>query len=144
MIAIVCLILFSESGLKNTFYSPLTCRGFQTKLFRRGDDRTKLKVIISTHKSILREIESEVKDWLLEVWDELHHTKPSWFTEDAIRRIPLEFIPNIESVKEGMDEGGWEEEGELRVETTRNMIGRAYRLILGVDEIEGLKLEVND
>ena len=56
-----------------------------------------------------------MKAWLGEVWDDLHSKKPAWLTEEAIRSIPLDLIPNIESLKGGMEmEMGEESEQQKR------------------------------
>ena len=56
--------------------------------------------IFDDHREYYRWYEGEVKERLAEVWDELHHTKPAWLTEELIKTIPLDLIPHIESVKE--------------------------------------------
>ena len=83
VVAIATLLKFSEVGFRHTFFSKLTCRGFQMKCFEEGDDRTKLAVITSIHRAICSSFNDDMKEWLADSWDELHHTKPSWFTEEV-------------------------------------------------------------
>jgi len=44
---------------------------------------------------------------VVDVWDELHQTKPEWSGADVVRKIPLDLIPhsNHESVREEMGKG---------------------------------------
>jgi len=32
--------------------------------------------------------------WLNVVWEELHQTKPEWFTEDIVANLPPDLIPH--------------------------------------------------
>ena len=59
--------------------------------------------IFDDHKAYYMWYRELVKEWLVDVWDELHQSKPAWFV-DEIKNIPLELIPNIslESVREEM------------------------------------------
>jgi len=75
-----------------------------------------------------------VKEWLAEVWDELHQKKPAFFTNDCIKSIPLELIPHMrhESVREEMNH---EVDGENGEEGKRGIAGfsrrRSTRLVIG-------------
>jgi len=102
--SIVSLLAFGEKDYKNTFYNKLTCGQFQVKRFHEGNDLTKITILTTVHQAIWKKIEWEMKDWLSGVWNELHQTKPKWFGNDVVRKIPLDFIPhsNHESIREEM------------------------------------------
>jgi len=44
----------------------------------------------------------ELKEWLAEVWEEIQQNRPAWFTDESVRVIPHDLIPNIDhsSVRE--------------------------------------------
>jgi len=59
--------------------------------------------IFTDHRKYYQWYEREAKEWLLEVWGDLHSKKPAWLTKEVIRNIPLDLIPNIESLKGEME-----------------------------------------
>ena len=97
----------SEKGFKHTFYQTTRAREYNKALFDTGDDEYRMSVF-TDHPSYYQHYEKELKEWLAEVWDDLHSSKPSWFTEEAISKIPIRLIPNIdaESVREEMGDEG--------------------------------------
>jgi len=76
-----------------------------------------------------------LKEWLVDVWDDLHSKKPTWLTDEAIRMIPLDLIPNINhlGVQGEMDEEDLLEfyRKEREKSSARATIGRVARTTLG-------------
>jgi len=71
--------------------------------------------VFDDHRKYYQWYERKVKEWLGEVWDDLHSKKPAWLTEEVIRNIPLDLVPNIESLKAEMEmEMGEESEKQKR------------------------------
>jgi|TARA_B110000967_G_scaffold180545_1_gene196958 hypothetical protein len=64
---------------------------------------TRMMIITMTHRSSWRVFENEVKEWLNDVWEELHINRPDYFTDTAIARIPPDILPG------GDDEGVMDE-----------------------------------
>ena len=91
----------------HTFYGRMTGRAYAKKRFVEGDDLTRMGIVTSVHRALWSEIEEEVGEWLGECWEELHSSKPDWFSEELVRKVPADLIPhmNLASVRE---EGGEE------------------------------------
>ena len=93
LVSVIVLIGFSNPAYRHTFYDNHTTHSYQKKLFDRGSDRTKMKILTKTHRHSWQHFEEEMKDWLERVWDELHTTKPTWFTHWVIATIPRDCVP---------------------------------------------------
>lgn len=61
----------------------------------------------------------DVKEWTMKNWHEWSKTKPAWFTDVLIARVPDEFIPKVEV--ERLDAAA---PGGQRRRTRRNSIAR--------------------
>jgi len=94
LVAIISLLVFSESGFKHTFYQPARGWEYNKALFDTGIDEYRMS-IFDDHQSYYSRYEYLVKEWLVDVWDDLHSKKPKWLTDESIRMIPLDLIPNI-------------------------------------------------
>ena len=122
--AMITLLVSREKGSRNTFYQPMRAWEYNKALFDTGIDEYRM-IIFDDHRKYYRWYEGEVKEWLAEVWDELHHTKPVWFTEEAVESVPLDLIPhsNHDSVREEM--------GTVRV-LRNSRLSRIARATMGV------------
>jgi len=103
LLAMVAVLIYSEFGYKHTFYQTLRGWAYTRALFNTGDNEYRM-MIFTTRQGEYMHYADEIRDWLSEVWQELHETKPDWFSEAVISRIPNEFIPNIrhQSVRDEM------------------------------------------
>jgi len=130
LLAIVLLLIFSEKGFKRTFYQPLRAWEYNRALFDTGVDEYRM-FIFDDHREYYLWYRDLVEEWLVEVWDELHQQKPAWFTDEVIKRIPLEFIPHIhhESVREEMHG-----ERERRRKSSAFVISEALGGVVGVSD----------
>ena len=134
LVAIVSLLVFSESGFKHTFYRPMRGFEYNRALFDTGIDEYRMR-IFTDHRQYYSRYEDLVMEWLVEVWNDLHSKKPTWLTEDAIRKIPLDLIPNInhesvlrEMAEEDLLEFARKERGRGSARAT---LGRVARTTLG-------------
>jgi len=131
--AIVVLLRFSEKGFEHTFYETVTSKQIQFLRFQVGDNRTKMTILTTVHRAIWKKFAGEMREWLGEVWNELHQTKPIWFGDDVVRKIPMDFIPHIshasvrsEMTKHGLtDGGGLNPRGDRRGTRSMNSIRMA-------------------
>ena len=107
VVAVGTLLLFGDREYVHTFYGRMTGRAHAKKRFVEGDDLTRMGIVTSVHRALWSEIEEEVREWLGECWEELHSSKPDWFSEELVRKIPRDLVPlmNHASVRE---EGGEE------------------------------------
>ena len=135
LVAIFMLVQFSEKEFRHTFYQRLTGYEFNKSLFDTGVDEIRMRVFLD-HESYYSRYKGEIMEWLGNVWDKLHAEKPAWFTEEVIRRIPVEFIPHLG------EEGVREEIGEEAVEEMRK--SRMKSLSGSVRELLGFQLNLND
>ena len=95
LISFAVLLRFMNRWLRSTFYGKWTSKTFQRQRFFDGDDRTKVTILTTVHQEIWKGFEQEMRDWLNDVWEELHQTKPEWFTQELVKSIPREFTPLI-------------------------------------------------
>ena len=100
-----------------------------------GNDRTLMKVLTSVHKQVWKGVENEMRDWLEESWETLHQTRPDWFTDDVVRKIPLEFVPNIAHTRAEMNE---KDLADLeRKQQGRGSLRASLRATLGITSTSG-------
>jgi len=130
--ALITLLVSSEKRFRNTFYQPTRAWEYNKALYDTGLDEYRM-FIFDDHREYYRWYEGEVKMWLAEVWDDLHSKKPAWLTEKFIRNIPLDLIPNIESLKGEMT--AEEVQDRQHRELARNSLKRASRTSLGVGDL---------
>ena len=135
LVAIISLLAFSESGFKHTFYRPTRVWEYNRALFDTGVDEYRMN-IFTDHREYYRWYEDLVKEWLADIWNDVHSKKPAWLTEDAIRKIPLDLIPNINHL--GV-QGEMDEEDLLELEqkergrgSARATLGRVARTTLRI------------
>ena len=123
-LSILMLVVFSENWFKHTFYQPTRAWEYNKTLFDTGLVEYRM-FIFDDHRKYYHWYEEQVKEWLGEVWNELHHTKPAWFTEEAIRSVPIDLIPHMESIREEFeaDEGG----GIERMSSSVKIFGDAFK-----------------
>ena len=116
--AMIVLLVFSERGYKHTFYQTTRAWEYSKALFDTRDDEYRMS-IFDDHREYYRWYESHVKEWLAEVWGNLHHTKPVWFNDEIVKSISHELIPNIESIEQS---GGQEIMREQRRKSSVTLI----------------------
>jgi len=125
--AMITLLVSREKGFRNTCYQPTRAFEYDKALFDTGIDEYRMS-IFDDHREYYRWYEGEVKEWLAKVWDDLHSKKPAWLTEEAIKNIPLDLIPNIESLKAEMEmetEEESEQQKRRRRKSSVEIIGTA-------------------
>jgi len=98
-VAILLLLKCVNKSYRSTFTSRWTSFAFIKKRFSLGDDFTKMTILTEVHPRVWTDIEKAMKDWLGEIWHELHHHRPAWFTDELIEQIPTQFIPHIDLEK---------------------------------------------
>ena len=108
--------IVAASLLRSSWVAP---RGLWKKRLTRSSqqraherDEESIEEPPRDHREYYCWYEDLVKEWLGEVWDDLHHTKPAWFTEDAIKRIPLDFYLSHRKHTERNWRGGATEENQ--------------------------------
>ena len=134
VVAMGTLLLFGERKYVHTFYGRMTGRAYAMKEFVDGDDLTRMGIVTGVHRAHWSEIEEEVEDWLGLRWEEWHSSKPDWFSEELIRRIPRDLIPHMHhaSVRE---EGGEEVVNYERRMSMGDSLKRVVRETLGVGQV---------
>jgi len=93
--AMITLLVSSERGSRHTFYQPTRAWEYSKALFDTGIDEYRMS-IFDDHPSYYSWYAGELKEWLIEVWDDLHQKKPVWFDDETTRRIPLALVPNCD------------------------------------------------
>ena len=129
LVALLGLLICSEKEFRRTFFSIMTGKQYNEALFRSDDDEIKMQVF-DTHSSYNRHFEASIKEWLGERWNDWHASRPGWFTEELIKRIPGRLLPG------GGDAGVLEEIGEGGGERETFLSGRNRRgSVLGAIEM---------
>ena len=90
-----CFIKKTNPKYYHTFFGTMTGIEYNIHLFRVGDERMKMDVILS-NSSYYAPIRDEVRTYMLANWDRWKVEKPDWFTEHWITTVPDEFIPRPE------------------------------------------------
>ena len=82
-----------EKRMMRTFYTRLTAKQFNVKLFCEATDDIARLSIFSCHPSYYRSIRGEIKEWVSESYGTWIEEKPAFFTERIKSQIPLDMIP---------------------------------------------------
>jgi hypothetical protein len=82
-----------NKSYRSTFFSSISGKQFQQKIFRDGDSDEVKSIIFKNHKSYYVDIWSEVDEWVRENWEGWIEEKPEWFNERVKASVPREMIP---------------------------------------------------
>jgi hypothetical protein len=75
-----------------TFYSFETGYQFVQSTFSRDGDEKK-KTIMRYNKKLWLGIRDDVKDWMLENWEQWEEEKPEWFDDDWKAMVDNDMVP---------------------------------------------------
>ena len=130
LLGILGVFFSSLKDYRHTFYSLRTARELKKLLYSSGEDDIMI-TIFESHRSYYSSYDDEVREWLSVKWEEWYSSKPSFFTESLINRIPLDLIPGggEDAVLDELDELSRNRFTSLREITcsTRISVERAVR-----------------
>ena len=131
-VAVAVLLLYCEKGFKHTFFQLTRAWEYNKSLFDTGDDEYRM-YIFTDHQAYYMWYKEEIKEWLDEAWDRLHREKPVWFTQNVVKSVPIDILPNMEHesvVKEMAQETKIEREKRRKLRS----VARVMRFSLGIND----------
>jgi hypothetical protein len=106
--ALLTLIYNMDRDLLPSFFTSMTGHEYTVSLFRASDsDEAKFGAIFGNHDSHALSIRGDVKKWVLENYEGWETTKPTWFNDANIAKIPSDMIP-IRNLEALLEAGGGE------------------------------------
>ena len=132
LVAVVVLLLSCEKGFMHTFFQLTRAWEYNKAMFDTGDDGYRM-YIFTDHEAYYMWYKEEIKEWLDEAWDRLHREKPVWFTQNVVKSVPIDILPNMEHesvVKEMAQETKIEREKRRKLRS----VARVMRFSLGIND----------
>jgi len=87
------ILALMKKEYRVTFYSTKTGKEVVMERFESEDEAIKMTIFKKNHK-LWAGIRGEVKQFVESNWFAWKESKPKWFTEGLIARIPPEFVPS--------------------------------------------------
>ena len=93
------ILLQMKKEYRKSFFSLETGRDWIVSIFSDENPDEVKQRIMTKNRNLWKSIENDVKDWVQSNWWKWKDSRPSWFTDAWIARVPVDFIPRDEDRK---------------------------------------------
>jgi hypothetical protein len=105
LISFLVFVLFMKKEFRGTFFSTKLGRTAIVERFDVDDEQVKSSILKKNEK-LWRSVEDDVRDWVTQNWNRWEEEQPVWFTEAWKSRVPDEWLPRKELVRQSARGGG--------------------------------------
>jgi len=130
--AMITLLWSCEKGFKHTFYRPRRGWEYNRALFDTGIDEYRMS-IFTDHREYYRWYEDLVKEWLADIWNDMHSKKPACVNRRRNKEDPARSHStniNHENVRREMELAGKEEGASRRRSSTIMVLKESLREVI--------------
>ena len=89
------IIALMKPPYRGSFFSTETCKNHNIKLFSSPEESRKKEIFEVNELLWKKEIGMQVQAWVESRWEIWQNDRPQWLDENILRKIPLEYIPDL-------------------------------------------------